>query len=54
MAVKLKFHGAARTVTGSCYRLETPHGTLLVDFWTQEAGAGRWRTRLALSPARAR
>jgi len=31
MSVHITFHGAARTVTGSCYRLETPHGALLVD-----------------------
>jgi metallo-beta-lactamase family protein len=31
MAVRLKFHGAARTVTGSCYMLENEHGRLLVD-----------------------
>ena len=28
---KLTFHGAARAVTGSCFRLETAGGTLLVD-----------------------
>ena len=28
---RLGFHGAARGVTGSCYRLETAGGTLLVD-----------------------
>ena len=31
MAVSLYFHGAARTVTGSCYRLVYPGGQLLVD-----------------------
>ncbi len=28
---RLSFHGAARAVTGSCYRLETQHGALLID-----------------------
>ena len=28
---RLSFHGAAHAVTGSCYRLETATGTLLVD-----------------------
>ncbi|MGB8813711.1 MAG: MBL fold metallo-hydrolase [Paracoccaceae bacterium] len=28
---RLTFHGAARTVTGSCFRLETDHGQILVD-----------------------
>lgn len=28
---KLSFFGAARAVTGSCYRLETPQGAVLVD-----------------------
>ncbi|MCC5972210.1 MAG: MBL fold metallo-hydrolase [Pararhodobacter sp.] len=28
---RLTFHGAARAVTGSCFRLETGHGALLVD-----------------------
>lgn len=28
---RLSFHGAARAVTGSCFRLETPQGALLVD-----------------------
>jgi metallo-beta-lactamase family protein len=27
----LTFHGAARSVTGSCFRLETGHGTILID-----------------------
>ncbi len=31
MAVRLTFHGAARTVTGSSFRLETGSGQLLVD-----------------------
>jgi metallo-beta-lactamase family protein len=31
MTVTLTFHGAARTVTGSCYRLAWPGGQLLVD-----------------------
>lgn len=31
MSIRLKFHGAARTVTGSCYLLETPRARLLVD-----------------------
>lgn len=31
MSVKLKFHGAARTVTGSCYMIETPEAKVLVD-----------------------
>jgi metallo-beta-lactamase family protein len=31
MAVTLSFHGAASTVTGSCFLLETEHGRLLVD-----------------------
>lgn len=31
MSVKLHFHGAAGGVTGSCFRLETGHGDLLVD-----------------------
>ncbi len=28
---RLSFHGAARAVTGSCFRLETAGGTLLID-----------------------
>ena len=31
MTVSLHVHGAAGTVTGSCFRLVTPRGTLLVD-----------------------
>jgi metallo-beta-lactamase family protein len=31
MTVKLKFHGAARTVTGSCYMIETERAKVLVD-----------------------
>jgi metallo-beta-lactamase family protein len=31
MTVKLKFHGAARTVTGSCYMIETSTAKVLVD-----------------------
>jgi metallo-beta-lactamase family protein len=31
MTISLYIHGAARTVTGSCYRLVTPRGELLVD-----------------------
>jgi metallo-beta-lactamase family protein len=31
MTISLHIHGAARTVTGSCYRLVMPHGELLVD-----------------------
>jgi metallo-beta-lactamase family protein len=31
MKVSLQIHGAAGTVTGSCHRLVTPRGTLLVD-----------------------
>ena len=31
MTVKLKFHGAARTVTGSNYMIETPTARVLVD-----------------------
>lgn len=31
MSIRLKFHGAARTVTGSCYLLETDRAKLLVD-----------------------
>jgi metallo-beta-lactamase family protein len=31
MTPRLTFHGAARSVTGSCFRLETAGGTLLVD-----------------------
>ncbi len=31
MTVKLTFHGAARTVTGSCYLLETPEARILID-----------------------
>jgi metallo-beta-lactamase family protein len=31
MTLSLHVHGAAGTVTGSCYRLVTPRGTLLVD-----------------------
>ncbi|TGD63683.1 MBL fold metallo-hydrolase [Tabrizicola sp. WMC-M-20] len=27
----LTFHGAARSVTGSCFRLETDHGDILID-----------------------
>jgi len=29
--IRLHLHGAARAVTGSCFRLVTPHGALLVD-----------------------
>ena len=28
---RLTFHGAARAVTGSCFRLETDHGQILID-----------------------
>ncbi|MDP4033988.1 MAG: MBL fold metallo-hydrolase [Pseudorhodobacter sp.] len=28
---RLTFHGAARSVTGSCFRLQTEHGQILVD-----------------------
>jgi metallo-beta-lactamase family protein len=28
---RLTFHGAARSVTGSCFRLETDHGGILID-----------------------
>lgn len=28
---RLTFHGAARSVTGSCFRLETDHGDILID-----------------------
>jgi metallo-beta-lactamase family protein len=31
MTIKLKFHGAARTVTGSCYMIETDSAKVLVD-----------------------
>lgn len=31
MLPRLTFHGAAHCVTGSCFRLETEHGQLLVD-----------------------
>jgi metallo-beta-lactamase family protein len=31
VTVKLKFHGAARTVTGSCYMIETGQAKVLVD-----------------------
>jgi metallo-beta-lactamase family protein len=31
MSIRLKFHGAARTVTGSCYLVETDAARLLVD-----------------------
>jgi metallo-beta-lactamase family protein len=31
MSVTIQFCGAARTVTGSCYRFETPAGNFLVD-----------------------
>lgn len=31
MSIRLKFHGAARTVTGSCYLLETSQARVLVD-----------------------
>lgn len=31
MTIRLKFHGAARTVTGSCYLLETPDAKVLID-----------------------
>ena len=31
MSIRLKFHGAARTVTGSCYLLETEQSRLLID-----------------------
>ena len=31
MPLRLNFHGASRCVTGSCFRLETDHGQLLVD-----------------------
>ena len=29
--LRLTFHGAARAVTGSCFRVETDHGQVLVD-----------------------
>ena len=31
MTIKLHFHGAARTVTGSCYLIETEQAKVLVD-----------------------
>jgi metallo-beta-lactamase family protein len=31
MSIRLSFHGAARTVTGSCFRLETERGQVLID-----------------------
>jgi len=31
MPIRLKFHGAARTVTGSCYLLETDDARVLID-----------------------
>lgn len=31
MTLRLTFHGAARAVTGSCFRLECGQGQLLVD-----------------------
>src|SRR5512139_2931228 len=31
MAIRLRFHGAARTVTGSCYLLETDEAKVLID-----------------------
>ena len=31
MTLQLHVHGAAGTVTGSCHRLVTPRGSLLVD-----------------------
>ncbi|MBC8037867.1 MAG: MBL fold metallo-hydrolase, partial [Rhizobiales bacterium] len=31
MPIRLKFHGAARTVTGSCYLLETDQARVLID-----------------------
>ena len=31
MSIRLKFHGAARTVTGSCYLLETDDARILID-----------------------
>jgi metallo-beta-lactamase family protein len=31
MSVRLRFHGAARTVTGSCYLLETDRARVLID-----------------------
>ena len=31
MSVRLTFHGAARTVTGSCYLLDTEHARVLID-----------------------
>ena len=31
MSIELSFHGAAQTVTGSCFRLQTPHSSVLID-----------------------
>ncbi len=31
MSIRLRFHGAARTVTGSCYLLEAGGQQLLID-----------------------
>jgi len=31
MAIRLSFHGAARSVTGSCFRLETDRSQILID-----------------------
>ena len=31
MTIKLRFHGAARTVTGSCYMIETSSAKVLID-----------------------
>ena len=32
MPIKLTFHGAAGTVTGSAYQLQTSRASVLVDF----------------------
>lgn len=39
--LKLAFHGGAREVTGSCYRISTPHGQLLLDCGMVQGGPER-------------
>ena len=44
MSIRLKFYGAARTVTGSCYLLETEEAKVLIDCGMFQGSQNRART----------